>query len=231
MGRASNGSGAGDAWCIAFSFKPGTASNQNQTIFYYGSNNTSNEGYIQIKYNGASGEKRLTLRYGSNNNLIEISTPVDSAPSGTWSRFIYNYDGGTTGSASGEIADYYSRFTILKNGIAYQSSELLQSNSNYGYSGNMEGMNFRVGKWANGQTLRNNSFVDELAIWSSDQSANFADIYNGGVSHDMTLLDDSPAHFYRFGDGDSYPTIQDNSGSVHLVMYNMTASDIVNDVP
>lgn len=33
------------------------------------------------------------------------------------------------------------------------------------------------------------------------------------------------------GNGDAYPNIQDNVGTAHFVMYNMTAADIVNDVP
>lgn len=33
------------------------------------------------------------------------------------------------------------------------------------------------------------------------------------------------------GDGDTYSTIQDTIGNAHFVMYNMTAADIVNDVP
>jgi hypothetical protein len=33
------------------------------------------------------------------------------------------------------------------------------------------------------------------------------------------------------GDGDTYPTIEDNAGSYDLTMTNMASDDIVEDVP
>ena len=45
LGRSGNGSGSGDAWTIAFWFKGGT-STSGQTVFYYGSNDVTNGGYI-----------------------------------------------------------------------------------------------------------------------------------------------------------------------------------------
>jgi hypothetical protein len=91
--------------------------------------------------------------------------------------------------------------------------------------------NFRVGRYSGGNYMRDNSRVDELAVWASDQSGNIADIYNSGSTHDLSALVSPPAHWWRMGDGDTYPTIQDNIGTAHFVMYNMTAADIVNDVP
>jgi hypothetical protein len=44
-------------------------------------------------------------------------------------------------------------------------------------------------------------------------------------------LTTSPTHWWRMGDGDTYSTIQDNVGSAHFVMYNMTAANIVTDAP
>ena len=55
-------------------------------------------------------------------------------------------------------------------------------------------------------------------------------IYNSGSPSDLTSL--SPDNWWRMGDGDNYPTIQDvGSQGAHMIMYNMTAANIVTDVP
>ena len=38
-------------------------------------------------------------------------------------------------------------------------------------------------------------------------------------------------HWWRMGDGDTYPTITDNEGSEDGTMTNMTSGDLVEDVP
>ena len=68
-------------------------------------------------------------------------------------------------------------------------------------------------------------------MWSSDQSGNVSDIYNSGSTHDLQLLTNPPAHWWRMGDGDTYPSLQDVSGGLTLTMFNMTSADIVSDVP
>ena len=73
--------------------------------------------------------------------------------------------------------------------------------------------------------------IDEVALWGSDQSGNIADIYNSGNPHDLSELTTSPDHWWRMGDGDTFPNILDNVGNAHFVMYNMTAADIVTDAP
>lgn len=72
--------------------------------------------------------------------------------------------------------------------------------------------------------------VDEVAIWDSDQSANAVEIYNSGTPNDLSTY--SPLHWWRMGDGDTFPTLTDNgSGSIDLTMTNMASSDIVEFVP
>ena len=72
--------------------------------------------------------------------------------------------------------------------------------------------------------------LDEVAIWDSDQSENAVTIYNSGTPSDLTTY--SPLHWWRMGDGDTFPTLTDNgSGSIDLTMTNMGSDDIVEDVP
>ena len=224
LGRSGNGSGASEAWSISMWFKPGTAT-EAQTILYYGSADTNNGGNLLLRFTG-NGDK-LRLKYGSSYNHISRLTATDSLPAGTWTHILVTYDGGTTGSSAGSINSYYQRFKIYFNGVLQATTN---SHSNYGWSSSISGQNFRIGRYSSGNYMKT-CFVDELAVWGSDQSANVADIYNGGATHDLSQLTTAPNHYWRMGDGDTYSTIQDTIGNAHFVMYNMTAADIVNDVP
>jgi len=231
LGRSSNGSGSSDAWSISFWFKAGTATNANQTIFYFGNQTVSSQGYIQIKYNGATTNgKTIELVYGSNNNRLNFKLPFNSIQPGDWNHLIFAYDGGTTGVASGSVNNYYSRFNIYLNGTL---SNTTNTNNNYGYNGSIIGQNLRVGRWNNGQSLRNNSKVDELAVWDNDISSIASQVYNNGSAVDLMNLGNSPKHWWRMGDGDSYPYLFDTGTEANciFVMSNMTVSDIVSDVP
>ncbi len=72
--------------------------------------------------------------------------------------------------------------------------------------------------------------IDEVAIWSSDQSANASVIYNSGIPTDLSTY--NPLGWWRCGDGDTYPTLTDNgSGGNDGTMTNMSSDNIVYDVP
>lgn len=225
LGRASNGSGSGDAWSISLWFKAST-NNQGQVILYFGDNDTTNGGYIQLMQINSGGNKLLRLRYGSQNNNLRIQTGAGSLVPGQWQHVLITYDGGTTGSSSADMSDYYGRFKIYIDGSLQAANN---NHTNYGYTGGVDADNFRVGRQS-GNYMRD-CRVDELAVWGSDQSGAVSDIYNAGSPHDLALLTSSPDHWWRMGDGDTYPTIQDNVGTAHFVMYNMTAADIVSDAP
>ena len=228
--RAPNGAGASDAWSVSFWFKGGTSTNHNQTIAAFGGNDTANEGQVWIKYNGQlSSSDRLVLQYGSDNNRLILETPTGSITPGVWEHWVVTYDGGTTGSASGSLSSYYGRFSIYKNGVSQTTTN---SHNNFGWSGSIPAELFFVGRRPGaGSYMRNNCRVDELALWGSDQSSNVSSIYNSGTPHDLSLLGTAPDHWWRMGDGDTFPTIQDNVGSLDFTMNNMTAADIVSDTP
>ena len=230
LGRSANGSGSSDAWTISLWFKPGTATNTNQTIFYFGNQDVTNQGNIQLRYNGQGNSKRFELRYGSNNNRLNFNTPNNSLSNGVWKHLIITYDGGTTGAASGSVNNYYSRFKFFINGVQVSTTN---TNNNFGYSGSIQPQNLRVGRWNNGQYMRNNCRIDELAVWDSDQSANVSNIYNNGSPSDLSLLTTDPKHWWRMGDGDTYPYLFDNGSEANciFIMNSMTSADIVNDVP
>ena len=77
--------------------------------------------------------------------------------------------------------------------------------------------------------------IDEVSIWNTALSAgDISALYNSGVPTD--LLSDSNSGnlvgWWRMGDGDTFPTITDNStNSNDGTMTNMDAVDIVKDTP
>ena len=228
LGRVSNGSGSSDAWSISMYFK-GSTNSQGQVIFYFGDNDIANGGYIQLMQINSNGNKLLRLRYGSNNNNLKLQTSAGSITPNTWQHIMVTYDGGTTGSSSGSLNSYYSRFKIFIDGVLQTTNNTHQ---NYGYTGSVDADNLRVGRFVSGNYMRD-CRVDELAIFDSDQSSNISSIYNGGSPFDLSTLTTEPKHWSRMGDGDTYPFLQDSGTEANLVwqMYNMTAADIVNDTP
>ena len=229
LGRSGNGSGSGDAWTIAFWFKP-TTNTSGQTVFYFGDNDITNSGHINVRFLGAN--DNLRLQYGSNNNFIRFQSATSSLTPNQWQHIVISYDGGTTGASSSDMADYYSRFKVFIDGSNVISAGTW-SHNNFGYTGGIDADNLRVGRYASGNYLKDNTKVDELAIWGSDQSANISDIYNSGTPFDLSTLTTGPNHWWRMGDGDTYPNLQDSGSAANcvFVMYNMTSSDIVSDVP
>ena len=231
LGRTGNGSGSGDAWTISFYFKAGTSSNNNQTIFYFGSNDVNNGNHIKITYQGGvSNGRNINFKYGSNFNYLNLITPLSSVPQNSWCHVMITYDGGTTGSSSGSINDYYSRFKIYIDGSQQTTSNF---NLNYGNTTSLSGQNLRLGRYNSSAYMRNSCKVDELAIFDSDQSGNISSIYNSGTPFDLSTLGTQPKHWWRMGDGDTYPLLQDSGTEANCVfqMYNMTVADIVNYVP
>ena len=226
LGRSSNGSGSSDSWTISFWFKGSTAS-QGQTIFYFGSQDVANQGYIQVMQINSSGNKLLRVKYGTNNNNLRLQTAAGTISEGTWQQVVICYDGGTTGSDQASLNNYYGRFKVYIDGTLMTTNN---SHSNFGYTGSVVGQNLRVGRFSSGNYMRG-CRVDELAVWDSDQSSNISDIYYSGVAQDLSALTDPPSHWWRMGDGDTYPNIQDNIGTATFVMNNMTAADIVTDAP
>lgn len=229
MYRAANGTGSSDAWTICGWFKGGTSSDSNQTIISYGGTDKDNEGRVWVYWNGNSSKEQLVLKFGSEDDWLRFTTPDNSLVDNTWVHFIITYDGGTTGSNGANINDYYSRFEIWLDGV---SQTLNKENSNDGWDSSIKDEQFRIGEVVyGGKHMRNNDKVDEIAIWSSDQTANVAAIYNGGTTHDLSSLTTAPDNWWRMGDGDTFPTITDQISTLDFTMFNMTVGDIVNDTP
>ena len=171
LGRADHGLGAVDAWTISCYFYSGRSDSMNQTLLYYGAEDIVSDAHIIIYWTGnGSGNKRIALRYGTESSYLEFKTSVGSitnqggAPK--WYHLMFTYDGGRTGSNSGNIDDYYSRFKIFINGAQVL---LENSHGNFGIDLPLLGETLRVGKYSTEGYIFG-SRLDEIAIWDSDES-------------------------------------------------------------
>lgn len=74
-------------------------------------------------------------------------------------------------------------------------------------------------------------FIDEFAIYKQDMADYITEIYSSGSVVDLNALATAPnpTTWYRMGDGDTSPTIQDKNGSANLTMTNF--STFSTDVP
>ena len=221
--RAGNGTGAGDAWTISIWVKTENISNS-QTIFYYGGDDTTNEGRIEITQFATSS---VMFRYGSTVNNLSFFG-VNTLPHSQWNQIVVTYDGGTTGSASGDIQDYVSRFSMYVNGSLAANN--IQHN-NYGWSGTIIADKFRIGRLLGSTTSQYmlGGRINQIGIWGTDEEANIATIYNGGSAQDLSLLASPPEHYYEIEN--SITTIDDKIGNAPLTGYGFTASDLVTDSP
>ena len=236
--RAANGSGSSDAWSISFWLK-GSTHNSGQTIFYFGPSASSSGGYLELKQTNHNGSKRLRLRYGTASNYIQLTTPSGSISPNTFGfqKILLTYDGGTTGDSPGDMSDYYSRFKIFIDGALQATSN---THSGNGYTGSIVGDLFRVGRFVG--TTNNylkDMLVNQLAIWSSDQSSNAVALYNTGNTQDLTVPQANvggfdadylaPDHYYEIES--SVSDIPDLIGSASLIGFNFDSSDLVDDAP
>lgn len=219
--RAANGSGASDAWSISLWVYPSSSSNQ-ESIFYFGGTNPATDGAITLEqFSGGN----LSLAYGKTGNTIVVFG-VNTFPLNQWNHVLLTYSGGTTGSNSSDLSDYYSRFGMFVNG----NTAITQfQNTGNGFDGAIGTQNFRIGRYIASTPRYFNGKINQIGIWDSDQSANIATIYNSGATQDLSQLTEAPSHYYEIES--SISTINDISGSANLTGYNFSNSDLVSDTP
>lgn len=166
----------------------------------------------------AGGLRFTTSQNGTNNAAADYTGA--SYNDGTWRHFALTYNGG--GGAGGIV--------FYVNGNSVHSATPAHT-SLYNTS-----FDFRIGS-AIGSTGTNFTFdgnLDEVGIFNAALSASeISEIYNSGSPADLSSHSKAAnlVGWWRMGDGDTYPTLQDEINSNDLTMVNMVAGDIVTDTP
>lgn len=172
---------------------------------------------------------------------INYIMAFNSAPS-----YLFGYFGGlgaVTNGIAGSITTntwYHTVFTVKNIGGTYTGNLWLngvKQGSNVTVSNNTDaGTTARIGAGSNAGAAANpyKGNVDEVTFWSVGMTqAEVTALYNSG--HPANPNSHSQAanliHWWRMGDGDTFPVLTDNKGSVSATMTNMAVTAIVTTVP
>ncbi len=157
------------------------------------------------------------LRSDNPANYIEVEAP--NIPNNQWTYLTVTYDGSETAAGVKIYFDGVSQ-SLVTHQNNFSGSITATANFQAGYT-------FDAGF--------SNANLDELAVYDKELSgAEVTTIYNSGNPDDLNSIGPtgSLVGYWRMGDGDSYPTINDNSAnSNNGTMINMTISSIQNNVP
>ena len=219
-------------------FKPNTDTTSNQSIFFAFSQlgTFSGTSYIDLRWKGdANSRQRLRLQYavsGSSNRLT-IQTAVGTvASSNGWHHIVVTYDGSTDGLELN--APYTLKIYINGSEVATTGTDFSDGDPVVGVpasAGPIEPIFVGFGRNPSGFHLKG-SLIDEFGYWNQElTSTQVSSLYNSGVPTDLTAFSPSAAHVYRMGDGDTFPTIEDNVGNADQTMTNMASSNFVSDSP
>tara|TARA_R110000824_G_scaffold51324_1_gene143241 strand:- start:429 stop:1208 length:780 start_codon:yes stop_codon:yes gene_type:complete len=170
----------------------------------------------------------LTFYWMTFNGAFDVSSShrADYLDDGEWHHFVF-----TTSRPGGNGTEAISKIYLDATEIATKTDTRTQSP----YTASK----FVFGAAHTGGYGAIECQADEMAWWDGvalDADAITA-IYNSGtptdLSEDAGNYDNSGdlTHWWRMGDGDTYPTIEDNEGSIDLTMTNMASGDIETDVP
>lgn len=150
------------------------------------------------------------------------------APSGItkeqWTHVAVTYDG--SGAASGA--------TIYIDGSAVVADVI--SNGFGGAVGNTD-VRFLLGALWNNSALPSSRYggqLDEVSVWADElSSSDITAIYNGGTPKDLSgeAFYGANISWWRMGDGDTFPIINDQNASNGLTMVNMTPANFDASTP
>ena len=194
---------------------PTSSSTTQRTVFQIGDGSSS----------GVNGVCQLFIREG---NRIDFSVDsgsffgranISAITYGSWNHLLISVD-----------FDRNPEFKCYVNGVDETTSDNMFSRTAFATA--TEGL--YIGEWATSDKDPFFGAIDEFAIWSGTAltSIDATAIYNSGAPNDLNNNGlTAPTTYYRMGDGDTFPTLQDTNGSAGLTMVNMTSGNIITDVP
>lgn len=221
MFRAGDGTGASDAWSFSCWLLPGNLGADNTIIGFGAEAGNGNRAFVNFRRQ----QQRLEVGIGS----AEVRTPNGTVPSFNWIHVCVVYDGSTT-AVLGDISSL-NIIRVYLNGV-----QQVLNTSGSGFTGNIPAEVNRLGRSGGGADYMRGCLLDEVAVYAAElTAAHVAEIYNGGAPADLLSLATAPNpdHWYRMGDGDTYPTLRDNSvaGADDYIMTGMTPANLQNSTP
>ena len=162
---------------------------------------------------------RIQADVNSSSNFIRGD--ISSITYGSWNHIAVVYNGGASSNTD--------KGKIYVNGANVTTSQNLSSFSTFPNATD----ELYVGETKTGHYNPYLGNIDEFAIWAGVElsASDISTLYNSGIPTNLSSFSTPPTHWWRMGDGDTYPTITNNIGSYNLTMTNQVAGDIETDVP
>ena len=156
--------------------------------------------------------------FGSNGiwGRSSVGTPLYN---GTWQHLVLTYDG------SQDISGFSMYFN--------NTAKVIQTSQNTTPSGVSTTNHFVIGARGNTGTasLEFSGNIDDASFFNTELSASDVNtIYNNGIPNDISAMS-GLVSFWRMGDNDTYPTINDVIGTNDGTMNNMSSANFVADIP
>lgn len=204
------------AWSFSAWIRPTSSNNKNQTIMVFGPNDELTSRF-NLLYDGKDERIKIRLGLGGNNqDHWEQSTPISSVSNNTWTHVAVVWD--ATGVLTGD-------FKVYINGTLATLSLLSSSGTAAAVSDWDE---FRLGRCVVSTGSFRGGLIDEAAVWSSALTAgNITTLYNSRTMFDYLTMSPAPAHWWRLGDGFTFPTSSDQIGTTDLTLVNGTPLAII----
>jgi len=190
-----------------------------------------------VKSNGLTGTFR-TMFGGGDDSSTQPRIQILISDNNLYGFFIRDNAGLDSGVVEGNAENNTWHFLVLvRNGSSWELFDNASSSATKTYSPGAINIS-RFDLAAITSNAVTSSFLlglmDEVAVWNINlSSTDITRLYNTG--NPTNLLSDATStnllHWWRMGDGDTFPTITDNKGGNDGTMINMELGDIVNDVP
>jgi hypothetical protein len=203
-----------DSWSVSFWVKP--VGSGVKTIISAGQDGLDDQDPALEDYGELFTEATFLLSYAEDKSVFlrvghlfkntTIATEPGSVPLDTWSHILVTYNG-----IGMEETNSLNNIHIFVNS---NDSTLIENSVSGGWVGSVDIEYFKIGGNPFVGTREFGGELDELAIWSSDQTEKVESIYNLGQRQNLSAL--SPDHFWILGDNDTLPKITDKTGSLDL---------------
>jgi hypothetical protein len=156
-----------------------------------------------------------------NASSVFVRGDISSITYGSWNHIALVINGGASTNAD--------KGKIYVNGANESTSNNLSSFSTFPNAAD----ELFIGETKTGHYNPFLGNIDEMAIFVNEElsAAKITTLYNSGVPTNLNGFSPKPTHWWRNGDGDTFPTITDQIGSYNLSMVNMVSGDIEEDVP
>lgn len=238
--KAHNGNASN--WSISFWHKPASTTAIHQTVFSFASHIGTFDNFIEMRWKGSANLMRYYELYFTDNSQaggsgkLVLETPVSGSSwpiaANQWHHVVVT-NSGTDYTSSTHGVKFYLNGSLVTN-TGGNNLILTQQNNGGVTTGTIDAKYLLLGRSSIGNSLDQGK-LNEIAFWNDTLTqTEVTEVYNSGTALDLSTMTNQPEHWYRMGDDqDSYPTIVDvgSEASADLTMVNMTAADIVSDVP